>query len=43
MLLAETVTSSVLPTSAEEGVYVVAVTPEIGLQLAPLESQRCHW
>src|SRR4029077_17929074 len=43
MLLAETVTSSVLPTSAEEGVYVGAVTPEIGLQLAPLESQRCHW
>src|SRR5439155_17382817 len=43
MLLAVTVTSIVLPTSVEVSVYDVDVAPPIGLQLAPLESHRCHW
>ena len=43
MLLAVIVTSTVLPTSVEVGVYVVVVAPAIALQLAPLEPQRCHW
>jgi hypothetical protein len=38
-----TLTAIVPPTSAEVSVYVVVVAPAIGLQLAPLESQRCHW
>jgi hypothetical protein len=43
MLLAVIVISTVLPTSVEVGVYDVVVAPAIGLQLAPLEPQRCHW
>jgi len=43
MLLAVTVTSTVPPTSSAVSVYDVVVAPAIGLQLAPLESQRCHW
>jgi hypothetical protein len=43
VLLAVTVTSTVLPTSVEISLYEVVVAPAIGLQLPPLEPQRCHW
>jgi hypothetical protein len=38
-----TTTVSVPPTSALTTEYVVLVAPAIGLQLPPVESQRCHW
>lgn len=42
-LVAVTATISVLLASASVAVYPVEVAPAIGLQLAPFESQRCHW
>jgi hypothetical protein len=43
MLLAVTATSILLPTSVEASVYELDAAPAIGPQLAPAESQRCHW
>jgi hypothetical protein len=43
LFVALTTTMSVCPTSALAAVYVVAVAPEMLLQFAPVESQRCHW
>ena len=41
-LLPVTATTSVEPISAGASWYVDEVAPRIGLQLAPLLSQRCH-
>ena len=42
-LRAVTTTRNSRPTSAPVAVYVLLVAPEIGWQLPPLASQRCHW
>src|SRR5436190_22950369 len=42
-LLALITTRSVLSTSAPTSWYVAAVAPAMSAQLAPCESQRCHW
>ena len=42
-LLAVTATRTVEPTSAPPSVYVAAVAPGTSTQVAPAESQRCHW
>ena len=43
LLLALTATTIVEPTSADASRYVEEAAPRIGLQLAPLLSQRSHW
>jgi hypothetical protein len=43
VFVAVTATTSVEPTSALVSLYVVAVAPATGMQLAPLESQLDHW
>src|SRR5581483_3993003 len=42
-LLAGTTTTTVPPTSAACSTYVWPVAPLMFVQLAPLESHRCHW